>query len=142
MKTIRVMLVEDNKEYREGIGLVLKHSRGIDLISEFATSEVALRSLQANSPSMPDLVLLDLRLPGMDGLESMPYFQSYAPDTKIIILTQSDSEEDVLRAIKRGAHLQILLDHQLTHCLIDLVLTVSCGCFPYRGRFGPQVTRS
>jgi DNA-binding NarL/FixJ family response regulator len=103
MKNIRVMLVEDNKEYREGISLILKHAPGIELISEFATSEVALRSLQTQSPKMPDLVLLDLRLPGMDGLESLPYFRSYASASKIIILTQSNSEEDVLRAIKLGA---------------------------------------
>jgi len=103
MKTIRVMLVEDNKEYREGIGLILKHTPGIELISEFATSEVALHSLQTQSPKMPDLVLLDLRLPGMDGLEAQSYFRSYAPKAKIIILTQSDSKEDVLRAIKLGA---------------------------------------
>jgi len=103
MKDIRVMLVEDNMEYREGIGLIIKHAPGIELMSKFATSEIALRSLQAKSAPHPDLILLDLRLPGMDGLESLPYFRSYAPKTKIIILTQSDSKEDVLRAIKLGA---------------------------------------
>jgi len=103
MKNIRVMLVEDNKEYREGIGLILKHTPGINLASEFATSEVALRDLQDLSSKTPDVILLDLRLPGMDGLESLPYFRSYAPEAKIIILTQSDSEEDVLHAIKLGA---------------------------------------
>jgi DNA-binding NarL/FixJ family response regulator len=103
MKTIRIMLVEDNKEYREGIGLILKHTPDIELISEFATSEVALRDLKTLSTRNPDLVLLDLRLPGMDGLESLPYFCTYAPYAKIIILTQSNSEKDVLRAIKQGA---------------------------------------
>ncbi len=103
MKPTRVMLVEDNREYREGIGLILGHTPGVELASEFATSEVALRSLQTASNKKPDLVLLDLRLPGMDGLESLPYFRSYAPDAKVIILTQSDSKEDVLRAIKCGA---------------------------------------
>jgi DNA-binding NarL/FixJ family response regulator len=103
MKTIHVLLVEDNKEYREGVGLILKHTSDIELTSEFATSEVALRSLQTVSNKKPDLVLLDLRLPGMDGLESLPYFRSYAPDTKVIVLTQSNAEVDVLRAIKLGA---------------------------------------
>jgi DNA-binding NarL/FixJ family response regulator len=103
MKNIRVMLVEDNREYRESISLILKHAPGLELINEFATSEVALRSLQTNSSVHPDLVLLDLRLPGMDGLESLPYFRCYAPHAKVIILTQSYSEKDVLRAIKLGA---------------------------------------
>nr|WP_246044445.1 response regulator transcription factor [Pontiella sulfatireligans] len=63
-----------------------------------------MRSLQDMSTrSVPDLVLLDLRLPGMDGLDSLPCFKSTLPDAKVMILTQSDDEADVLRAISRGA---------------------------------------
>jgi DNA-binding NarL/FixJ family response regulator len=103
MKPTRIMLVEDNKEYREGITLIIKHTPGVELVSEFGTSEIALRNLQELSTVKPDLILLDLRLPGMDGIESLPYFKSYAPDANIIILTQSNSEKDVLSAIKCGA---------------------------------------
>jgi len=101
---IRVMLVEDNPEYREVIDLALEDEADIELTSQFGTSEIALRSLQDMSTRKePDLVLLDLRLPGMDGLDSLPYFRSALPDAKIMILTQSDNEADVLRAISRGA---------------------------------------
>ena len=101
---IKVMLVEDNPEYREVIDLALEDEKDIELISQFGTSEIALRSLQDMSKrKVPDLVLLDLRLPGMDGIDSLPYFKSALPDAKIIILTQSDDEADVLRAISRGA---------------------------------------
>jgi DNA-binding NarL/FixJ family response regulator len=101
---IKVMLVEDNPEYREVINLALDDEADIELTSQFGTSEIALRSLQDMSTrKVPDLVLLDLRLPGMDGLDSLPYFRSSLPDAKIIILTQSDEEADVLRAISRGA---------------------------------------
>lgn len=129
MKTIRIMLVEDNKEYREGISLILQHTEGIELTSEFGTTEVALRSLQTQGAVYPDLVLLDLRLPGMDGLESLPYFRSYAPDTKIIILTQSNSEEDVLRAIKRGAS-GYLLKTATAEEIIDAIQVVMDGGAP------------
>ena len=101
---IRVMLIEDNPEYREVIKLALEDENDIELINQFGTSEIALRSLQDMSTRRdPDLVLLDLRLPGMDGLESLAFFKSAVPDAKIIILTQSDDEADILRAISRGA---------------------------------------
>ncbi|VGO18313.1 response regulator [Pontiella sulfatireligans] len=103
-RKIRVMLLEDNPEYREVISLALKDEPDIELTSQFGTSEIALRSLQDMSTRKePDLILLDLRLPGMDGLDSLPYFRTALPDVKIIILTQSDDEADVLRAISRGA---------------------------------------
>lgn len=101
---IRVMLVEDNPRYREVIALALKQEPGIQLVSQFGTAEIALRSLRdTSSGEFPDLVLLDLRLPGMDGLEALPQFLSATPGAKIMILTQSDNEADVLRAISLGA---------------------------------------
>ncbi len=72
-------------------------------MAQYGTAEIALRSLQSMSAPRPEIVLLDLRLPGMSGLDSIRYFREYAPDTKIIILTQSDQEADVLRAILLGA---------------------------------------
>lgn len=118
---IRVMLVEDNPEYRKVIEIALSDEHDLELISQFGTSEIALRSLQDMSTRKePDLVLLDLRLPGMDGLESLPHFLSVLPDTKIIILTQSDNEADILRAISQGASGYLLKSStidQITHSL-------------------------
>jgi DNA-binding NarL/FixJ family response regulator len=103
-KTIRVMVVEDHPEYREVIGLALKKESDLELISEFGTTERALRSLQDMSTrQVPDIILLDLNLPGMSGLNAIPYFGKSIPDAKIIILSQSDQEADVLQAISLGA---------------------------------------
>lgn len=101
---IRVLLVEDNPRYREVIALALKQEPGIQLASEFGTAEIALRSLRDKpGTELPDLILLDLRLPGMDGLEALPRFLAAAPEARIMILTQSDNEADVLRALALGA---------------------------------------
>ena len=97
------MLVEDNKDYREVVNLAIEEEKDIEIMAQYGTAEIALRSLQSMSAPRPEIVLLDLRLPGMSGLDSIRYFREYAPDTKIIILTQSDQEADVLRAILLGA---------------------------------------
>lgn len=103
-KPILIMLVEDHPEYRETVELALTRETDMELISQFGTSERALRSLEERSGGqVPDVILLDLNLPGIDGLNSIPFFKSAAPDVRIIILTQSDKEADVLKAIMLGA---------------------------------------
>ena len=101
---IRVMLVEDHPEYREAIELALKKDPALELISQFGTAERALRSLEdSDTHQEPNVILLDLNLPGMNGLDALPLFSAALPDVKIIILTQSDRESDVLKAITLGA---------------------------------------
>lgn len=128
MKTkIRVMLVEDSPRYREVISLALKQDPGIHLACQFGTAEIALRSLQEKAAgNLPDLILLDLRLPGMDGLEALPQFLAAAPAAKIMILTQSDDEADVLRAISLGAS-GYLLKSSTLNMIIDGIRTVMNG---------------
>lgn len=100
----RVMLVEDHPEYREIVGLALEKETDLELTSHFGTSERALQSLQdRRKRQTPDLILLDLNLPGMSGLDSIPFFRSAVESAKIIVLTQSDKESDVLNAIRLGA---------------------------------------
>lgn len=103
-EVIKVLLVEDNPDYRDVIDIALEEPEDIELCQEFGTAEIALRSVEHASPSQrPDLVILDLNLPGMSGLDAIPYFKQVVPQTKIIILTQSGAERDVLRAISLGA---------------------------------------
>jgi DNA-binding NarL/FixJ family response regulator len=100
----RIMIVEDHPEYREVVELSMNKEADFELISQFGTAERALRSLQDRSTRKePDIILLDLNLPGMNGLEAIPFFHSALPGIKIIILTQSDREADVYKAITLGA---------------------------------------
>jgi len=102
--TIRITLIEDNRDYRDIISLILGAESDIELLSQFGTAEAALRELKAiPAGTTPDLILLDLRLPGMGGLEALPHFREALPKTPIIVLTQSDYEVDVLAAISLGA---------------------------------------
>ena len=103
-RKIKILLVEDNPEFRNVIDLALKREKTFEPVSMVGTAERALRSLKDIHPhEAPDVLLLDLNLPGISGIEALPQFRSLIPDTKIIILTQSNREADVVDAISRGA---------------------------------------
>lgn len=101
---INVMLVEDHPDYREILAYALEKNESFELTGRFGTAERALRSVQdPRGRSAPDVILLDLSLPGMSGLDALPWFRKYLPGTKIIVLTQSEAAADVLSAIRHGA---------------------------------------
>lgn len=98
------MLVEDHTGYREAIVSALERHGYLKIHSQFATAEIALRKIQyMQKQEIPDILILDLNLPGMSGLEAIPWFRDYAPELKILILSQSNAEEDILKAISLGA---------------------------------------
>lgn len=100
----KIILIEDHPRYRKVIEMAMEAEEDFDLINMFGAAEVALRSLEkAPSQNSPDIILLDLNLPGMSGLDAIPHFNSVAPKAKVIILTQSDKQVDVLQAIRQGA---------------------------------------
>ena len=105
MKTkIKIMLVEDDPEYRHVIKFAFRNDLKLELNSQFATAEQALRSFQNSSNKiLPDVVLLDLNLPGISGIDALPELTKLSPSSKIIVLTQSEKEADILHAIKQGA---------------------------------------
>ena len=126
-RPIQVILVEDSPDYRLVIEHALEVEPDIELVGQYGTSEIALRALENNQPKLsPDLILLDLRLPGMDGLESLPWFQKAQPKAKIVILTQSNAESDVLKAIQLGAA-GYLLKSSTADQLVDGIRSVIQG---------------
>ena len=125
---IRVALVEDNQEYRKIVTIALTGKEDIELLSQFSTAEAALRSLP-NSKPLPDLILLDLRLPGMTGIESIPWFRQALPNAKIIVLSQSDQEADVLNALSQGAS-GYLLKSSTLYQIVDAIRSVMAGGTP------------
>ncbi|WP_372809091.1 response regulator [Pontiella sp.] len=115
---IRVMLVEDHPEYRESVALVLGTTPDIRLAHQFGTADQALHFLQHDAADhRPDLILLDLHLPGLSGIDALPRFSECSPTTPIIVLTQSDREADVVNAIARGASGYLLKSSTSTQLL-------------------------
>ena len=103
-QAVKIILIEDNPEYRRAISMTMERSEGYELVGKFGSAEQALAELQKPDISNDiDVVLLDLGLPKMQGLESISWIEKYAPAAKIVVLTQSDKRADVIEAIQHGA---------------------------------------
>lgn len=97
---LRIMLVDDHALVREGVRTVLAATPGFTVVAEAGGGEEALELAQG---SQPDLVLLDLSLPGASGLELTTRFRALLPDVRILILSVHDHPEYVLGAVRAGA---------------------------------------
>lgn len=97
---IKIMLVEDQPEYRDAIKLAFNKTSSLHLISMHATAEKALLCLRRDQP---DIILLDLNLLGMNGIDAIYKLRESAPNTKVIVLTSSMRENDIIAAISGGA---------------------------------------
>ena len=127
IKKTKVMLVEDHPEYRDVIDLALKDEPDIELISQVGSSERALQILQNPlDDNLPDLILLDLNLPGKSGLEALPLLRSCCPNAKVVVLTQSNNESDVLQAVQAGAT-GYLLKSSTVNQIVEAIRTVAEG---------------
>ena len=124
---IRIMVIEDNVDYRTVIALAIDDATDMKLIGLFGTTEIALRTLEATRESeKPDILLLDLRLPGMSGLDALPLIHAASPATRIIILSQSDAPNDIVRAISSGVSGYLLKSARLKE-ITEAIRTVSQG---------------
>ncbi len=97
---IRVLIVDDHPVVREGLRAVLEDTKEMEVVGEAGSAEEALSSVER---ALPDIILLDLELPGMNGVDAIPRFAGAASHPRVIILTAYDTEERVLAALKAGA---------------------------------------
>ena len=99
-KTISVIIVEDFKLTRVGLRCALNSNEDIDVVAE---AEDALEGLKLIERHKPDVILMDLGLPGMNGIEAMIKCKEMMFDSKIIALTSHDRSEEVIAALSSGA---------------------------------------
>jgi DNA-binding NarL/FixJ family response regulator len=97
---VRVMLVDDHTLVREGIRHVLNDTPGVEVVAEAGDGEAALRLA---GETRPDLVVMDLSLPGAGGLEVTTRLREMLPGVKVLILSVHDHQEYVLGAVRAGA---------------------------------------
>jgi len=100
---ITLMLVEDNRAYAKTLLDMIELSQGMEALDHFYSTEACLSALKAPDAPRPDVLLLDLNLPGKDGLTMLPAIRHATPETEVIILTQNNNYHTVLQAIQLGA---------------------------------------
>src|SRR5215471_8265060 len=104
---IRTLIVDDHALFRRGLEMVLASEPGIELVGEAGDGEEAVR---VAGESLPDVVLMDIRMPRSSGIEACRALKDVAPSAKIVMLTISDEEEDLFDAIRAGASGYLLKD--------------------------------
>jgi DNA-binding NarL/FixJ family response regulator len=120
---IKVVLVDDHAILRDGIRALLNLSDDIEIVGEASEGNEAIEKV---SKLDPDVVVMDIALPGMDGLEASRRITKQFPRTKILILTQHDEKEFIFSAIKAGV-LGYLPKRALGTELISAIRTVNRG---------------
>jgi DNA-binding NarL/FixJ family response regulator len=104
---IRTLIVDDHALFRRGLEIVLVTEPDIEVVGQAGDGTEAV---QKAGESVPDIVLMDVRMPRSSGIQACRAIKDVAPSAKIIILTMSDEEEDLFEAIRAGASGYLLKD--------------------------------
>lgn len=106
-EVIRILLVDDHTLFREGVTSLLERTGGIVLVGEAATGEQAI---ELAGGLLPDIVLMDLNMPGIGGIEATRVITAENPHIGVIVLTMFEDDESVFSALKAGARGYVLKD--------------------------------
>jgi DNA-binding NarL/FixJ family response regulator len=108
--TVRVLLVDDHPVVRAGMRGMLAADPGIEVLDEASSGEQALVLVEVHRP---DVVLMDLRMPGMDGVTATASITARYPQVRVLVVTTYDRDTDILRAVEAGATGYLLKDTPL-----------------------------
>lgn len=123
---IKVIIVEDIEEIRDNLKILLNNSNEIECLNTFPNSEAAIKSVPGLKP---DVILMDINLPGISGIECTKILKPLLPDTQIIILTMYEDGEMVFNALRSGAT-GYLLKRTTSKQLIKSIKEVYSGGSP------------
>ncbi|RDC56812.1 DNA-binding response regulator [Pedobacter chinensis] len=122
-KNIRIVLIEDDDILRMGYESLLSDVEEFSVVSSYASYDLAKKQLEQDHP---DVILLDIQMPGTNGLQALPFIKKMLPNSNIIILTVFDSPELVFEALTMGAG-GYLTKNSSSAKIIDAVREVSTG---------------
>lgn len=116
-----VLVVDDHALVRTGVARIIDHEPDLDVVAEAANG---VEALAAFDNYHPDVTLLDLRMPVMEGVEVVRRIRERDPQAKVIVLTTYDTDDDISRALKAGAKAYVLKDisaDDLIACIHDVL---------------------
>ena len=130
LKLIRILAVDDHALLRKGLAAVINAEPDMKLVAESANGEDAIERFRTHRP---DVVLMDLQMPGLNGIEATIRILSEFPDARIIVLTTYKGDAQVLRALRAGARAYLLKGHDRE--LVETIHAVVEG----RKRIPPEI---
>ena len=128
---ITVVYYEDNTSLREGISFLIQSAPALELLATFGNCDTVRTDMEQLKP---DVVLMDIDLPGINGIEAVGIVKAVSPRTQVIMLTVFDNEERIFQAIRNGAS-GYLLKSTSPGEIIDSIFDVNkggCETGPYR----------
>jgi DNA-binding NarL/FixJ family response regulator len=131
--TIRVLLVDDQPLIRSGLRVLIADADDIEVVGEAGSGDEAVRRVATDRP---DVVVMDIRMPGMDGIEATRMITARADPPRVLILTTFDDDEYVYGALRAGASGFLVKDMALDD-ILDAVRVIGGG----DGLIAPSVTR-
>lgn len=97
---VKVVLIEDDSVIRDSYTFLINESTDFKVIRSYSSAELALKSIKSENP---EIILLDIELPGMNGIEAIPKLKNLLPDVYILILTVYENQKTVFDALSKGA---------------------------------------
>jgi DNA-binding NarL/FixJ family response regulator len=134
-KRIKIALVEDNEKLRQSLAMLVNSAGDLDCESVCADAEEALRRLPQTTP---DIVLMDIHLPGMSGIECVARLAALLPRVRIVMLTAFESSDEIFASLAAGAH-GYLLKSTAPALLLDGIREVAAGGSPISGSVARKI---
>jgi DNA-binding NarL/FixJ family response regulator len=135
---ITVSIVEDNEQLRVTLARVLNRADGLSCLSHYANAEDALKQLPSEKP---DVVLMDINLPGINGVECVRQLKQLLPEVQVIMLTVYEDTENIFNALAAGAN-GYLLKRTKSAELLEAIKEVARGGSPMTTHIARKVTQS
>jgi len=136
-KTLRVVLIEDLREVRESLAVLISGTAGYKCVAAYGMMETALAHIEADDP---DIILTDLGLPGMSGVEGIERLRRVFPDTPILALTVFDNDQQIFNALCNGAN-GYLLKNTPPARLLEALQEAAAGGSPMSPQVASRVVR-
>src|SRR5437899_5413174 len=124
--TARVLLVDDHALLRTGVANIINQEADLQVVAEAGNG---VEAIEAYERHRPDVTLLDLRMPVMEGVEAVRRIRELDPRARVIVLTTYDTDDDIARAFRAGAKAYVLKDtsaDDLVSCIRDVLAGKTC----------------
>jgi DNA-binding NarL/FixJ family response regulator len=117
---IRVLVAEDHTIVRDGLVALIRQQPDMDVVADAGGGQEAIALWKKHRP---DVTLMDLKMPGMDGVSTIEHIRAIEPNARVIVLTTYSGDEDIYRGIRAGAKAYLLKDvrrEELFHCIREV----------------------